>query len=62
MEGFDTVSLRATHYVSSGPFENSAGLLSVEDALRWEDRLAEDPRSAEWNPSLDGRVPEAMRG
>ena len=56
MEGFETVSLRATHYVSSGPFEHAAGLLSVEDALRWEDRLAEDPRAADWNRAWTGVV------
>jgi SAM-dependent methyltransferase len=54
MEGFDTVLLRATHYVSSGPFENAAGLLPVEEALRWEDRLAEDPRAADWNRAWTG--------
>jgi SAM-dependent methyltransferase len=54
MDGFDTVSLRPTHYVSSGPFEHAAGLLSVEAALRWEDRLAEDPRAADWNRAWTG--------
>jgi hypothetical protein len=54
MSGFETVSVRATHYVSSGPFENAAGPLTVEDALRWEDRLADDPRSADWNRAWTG--------
>ena len=54
LEGFETVSLRATHYVSSGPFESAAGRLTVEEALRWEDRLAEDPRSADWNRAWTG--------
>ena len=54
MDGFETVSLRPTHYVSSGPFENAAGRLTVEEALRWEDRLADDPRSAGWNRAWTG--------
>ena len=54
MAEFETVSMRATHYVSSGPFENAAGGLTVYDALRWEDRLAADPRSADWNRAWTG--------
>jgi tellurite methyltransferase len=54
MTGFETLSLRPTHYVSSGPFENAVGRVTFEEALRWEDRLANDPRSTDWNRAWTG--------
>lgn len=42
---FEVVELVPTHFALSGPFEQAAGPLHVEEALALEDRLAADPRT-----------------
>ncbi len=38
-----------THYIPSGPFDDAAGTLSVEEVLAWEARLRAHPVTRAWN-------------
>jgi SAM-dependent methyltransferase len=42
---FEVLELVPTHYALSGPFEQAAGPLHIDEALALEDRLAADPRT-----------------
>lgn len=42
---FEVLALVPTHYALSGPFEQAAGPLTIDEALALEDRLASNPRT-----------------
>ena len=47
--GWDVRELTPTHYIPSGPFDDAAGTLSVQEVLAWEARLRAHPVTRAWN-------------
>ena len=52
--GWEIEELLPTHYIPSGPFDDAAGTLSVEEVLAWEARLRAHPVTRAWNRAWVG--------
>jgi SAM-dependent methyltransferase len=53
-EGWRIEELVPTHYIPSGPFDDAAGTLTVDEVLAWEARLRDHPVTRAWNRAWVG--------
>jgi 2-polyprenyl-3-methyl-5-hydroxy-6-metoxy-1,4-benzoquinol methylase len=52
--GWSVEELVPTHYIPSGPFDDAAGTLTVDEVLAWEARLRAHPVTRAWNRAWVG--------